>query len=93
MSDDLSEFQKEWRAIVLNNQADLRNDIASLRKDIQEMKGNYVPWSEFSDVKKDVEELKQFKSKFIGIIIAVNAVAAILGWALQTYLYWHNTTH
>jgi len=89
MNEDVNEFQKEWRALMISSLTELKSDISALRKDIAEIKGNFVPWSEFADMRKEVEDLKISKSKFMGIIVGINLAAALIGWGIQTYLYWH----
>jgi hypothetical protein len=85
MSEDVNELQKEWRAIVLAKLTALENNQTELRRDIADMKGNYVTWTEYLTLKKEVEILKEFKTKAVTIIVAANAFAAVLGWALQIY--------
>ena len=90
MNDDINEFQKEWRALIINSLTELKSDISALRKDIAEIKGNFVPWTEFSELRKDMEDLKLSKSKFIGVVVGINLAAALIGWGIQTFLYWHS---
>lgn len=85
MSEDVNELQKEWRAIVLAKLTTLEANQAELRRDIADMKGNYVNWNEYLALKKEVDILKEFKTKAVTLILAANAVVAVIGWALQIY--------
>jgi hypothetical protein len=89
MSEDVNELQKEWRAIVLAKLTSLEQTQSELRRDIADMKGNYVTWTEFLALRAEVDVLREFKAKALGIIIALNSVAALLGWGIQTYLNHH----
>ena len=87
MSEDVNELQKEWRAIVLDKLAKLENNQNDLRKDIAEIKASFAQVADVNNLKIEVDKLKDFKSKAVGIIIALNAVGAFIGWAVQTFVH------
>lgn len=80
MSDDITELQKEWRAIVIAELTSVKNMIENLRNDIVGVKTTVAQAAEVQHLRQKVESLEQFKAKLIGIIIAVTTVVNIVGW-------------
>lgn len=80
----------EWRQIVLNKLASLEAGQLNLAKDIADIKSNFASVSEVNAIKSDIEGLKLYKAKATGIIIALNVVAAVIGWLVQTAISLHH---
>lgn len=68
----------------------IKATITEIKDDIKEIKNDAIPRREFNDFKKDIteltagngreiESLKEFKWKLVGIVIATSFFATILG--------------
>ena len=86
MSEDVNELQKEWRAIVLDKLNKQEENLIELRRDIADLKSNYVPWTEFVALQRELQKLKEFKAKAIGLMIGLNSLVGIIGWSIQAFL-------
>lgn len=85
MGEDVNELQKEWRAIVLDKLNRQETNLTELRKDIAELKIVSAQATEVKALREEVDKLKEFRARFVGIIIAVNAVIAVAGWIVSLY--------
>ncbi len=83
MPEDVSELHKEWRAIIISELSGLKSSVESLRKEIGDVKTTVAQAAEVQNLRIEVDKLKEFKSKIIGITIALNATAAILAWVVS----------
>ena len=84
--DTANQLQTEWRAIILAKLNSLEAGQQAISKDIADMRMQYARQSDVDGLREDVNKLKLWKASVIGICIAVNAVAVIIGWMIQTYI-------
>ena len=87
MSEDVNELQKEWRAIVLNELRELKTTQGDLRKDIAEIKNSFAQNAEVQSLRTEVDKLKDFRAKAMGLTIAFQAVVAAIAWAISFYFH------
>lgn len=84
-NDDVNDLQKEWRAIVIAELASVKASIDSLRTQVGDVKSTVAQAAEVQSLRSEVDKLKEFKSKVIGMTIAINSVAIIIGWIIATF--------
>ena len=88
VDNDLSEYQKEWRAIVLDKLTSLELGQKELRSEMVDMKTTYARQQELEKLKEasraevamlaiKVENLVSFKNKLIGITIGLNGLMLV----------------
>ena len=98
MADELNELQKEWRAIVLEKLSTLATGQSQIQADIVEIKTSFVRQQsldelqrtyqeELDKLKGQIDDLKAFKYKLIGITIGANAVLAVLSFVIEYAMY------
>lgn len=86
MSEDLSQFQQEWRAIVLSKLNSLETGMAKLSSEIVDMKIKTSEIEEIKSLKDKVEKLEAFKYKALGVITAANVLVASIAWVVTEIL-------
>jgi hypothetical protein len=86
--DEINELQKEWRAIVLDKLTSLEDGQKDLKQDIVDIKTTFVKQhaleslreanrNDIEALRNKVDKLEAFKSKFIGVAIAVQILLEI----------------
>lgn len=85
MADDLNDLQKEWRAIVIAELASVKLSIDNLRTQVGEVKNTVAQAAEVQTLRAEVDKLKEFKARVIGMTIAINSIAILIGWIISTY--------
>jgi uncharacterized coiled-coil DUF342 family protein len=85
MSDDINDLQKEWRAIVIAELASVKVSIDGLRTQIADVKSTVAQAAEVQSLRQEVDKLKEFKARVIGMTIAINSIAVLIGWIISTY--------
>lgn len=84
MPEEVSELQKEWRAIVIAELSGLKLSVENLRKEVGDVKTSVAQAAEVQALRMEVDKLKEFKAKIIGITIALNAIGAAVAWFIST---------
>lgn len=84
--DTTRELQAEWRSIVLSKLNGLESGMASLNKDITDIKLNAAKLTDLENLREQVDDLRLWKAKVIGICIGINVIGVGLGWLIQTYV-------
>ena len=83
MSDDISQLQQEWRAIVLKKLDALE---AGQEKITNELTDHRLISPNRVEIEKLVERvgiLEESKTKFTGIMIGINAIILIVAWLIK----------
>lgn len=83
MAEEVSQLQIEWRAIVISELSSLKNSVDNLRKEVGDVKTSVAQAAEVQSLRVEVDKLKEFKAKIIGITIALNAVGAVVAWFIS----------
>lgn len=90
----VNDLQKEWRQNLLLQLRDLQDGQKGLVKSMEdfqkvissqvsEMRESFAQKAEVKDLAKEVESLKAFKNKLIGLIIGSNALVAAVVYFLE----------
>ena len=87
MSEDINELHKEWRAIVLSKLNNLEANQNDIRQDIADVKTSFAQEADLKSLHKEVDKLKEFKSKTIGIIVAANFIIGLIMWYFQNAIH------
>ena len=94
---ELGEFQKEWRAIVLDKLTSVEKSQNEVRADIVDIKTTFVKQqslealretnrADIKELKDKVEILEQFKFKLAGVVISINVLIALAEVASHFYI-------
>ena len=97
MGEDINELHNEWRAIVLNKLNSLETGQLVLHKEISDIKTSFVHNSQLNALQQlhtdqlqalttKVEVIESFKAKVVGMIIAINAIAVLVGWIITSFV-------
>jgi|ERR1017187_3200292 hypothetical protein len=92
--DELSEMQKEWRAIVLDKLTSVELSQRELKTDIVDIKTTFVKQqaletlretnrADIETLRTKVDSLEAFKYKLIGIAISVEVIVGFVVWLLE----------
>lgn len=84
MAEEVSQLQQEWRAIVISELSSLKNSVDNLRKEVGDVKTSVAQAAEVQSLRLEVDKLKEFKAKIIGITIALNAIGAAIAWFISS---------
>ena len=80
------QMQIEWRKLVTDTLARIEAAQKETQKDITDIKLNYASNSVVTPIREDVDTLKVYRAKVAGIIFAINTVAVVVGWILESYI-------
>ena len=89
MSDDISQLQIEWRAIVLKKLDSLEAGQEKISQELNEHRIVAPTNLQVENLNQRIEILEDSKSKFTGIIIGVNAIVLIIAWLVQNAFLKH----
>ena len=84
--DRVQELEREHRLLVLGKLEKLDNNINEIRRDISSITSSCASAIELDNLKTEIDKLKAFKNKAVGILIAVNTAAIFVGWAIETFM-------
>lgn len=91
--EDVTNLQKEWRAIVLDKLSSLETGQNELKRDIVEIKTSFARQNALEDLRvasraeleglrSKIDDLSAFRYKLVGIAIGVNALLSVLGYLI-----------
>jgi hypothetical protein len=88
--DQLNEFQKEYRSLIVAKLDRLEAGQTAIQQTINTITSTCASQSELDALRTDIDALKSFKYKAIGIIIGLNAVFAVIAWLIQSAIFLHH---
>ena len=83
MSDDISQLQQEWRAIVLKKLDALEAGQEKITNELTEHRLISPNRVEIEKLVERVGILEESKTKFTGIMIGINAIILIVAWLVK----------
>ena len=83
MSDDISQLQQEWRAIVLKKLDALEAGQEKITNELTEHRLISPNRVEIEKLVERVGILEESKTKFTGIMIGINAIILIVAWLIK----------
>lgn len=83
MSDDISQLQQEWRAIVLKKLDSLEVGQEKISKELTEHRVTSPTRQDLLFLDERIKILEESKSKFTGIMVGINTVILIIAWLIQ----------
>jgi hypothetical protein len=83
MSDDISQLQQEWRAIVLKKLDALEAGQEKITNELTEHRLVSPSKIEIEKLIERVGILEESKTKFTGIMIGVNAIILVVAWLIK----------
>ena len=83
MSDDISQLQQEWRAIVLKKLDALESGQEKITNELTEHRLISPNRVEIEKLVERVGILEESKTKFTGIMIGINAIILIVAWLIK----------
>jgi len=83
MSDDISQLQQEWRAIVLKKLDALEAGQEKITNELTEHRLISPNRVEIEKLIERVGILEESKTKFTGIMIGVNAIILVVAWLIK----------
>ena len=87
MSEDISELQKEWRAIVLSKLSSLEASLSNVQKDIVDVKLTFAQQKEIDELTTKVDKLEAFKARLMGIDVGLNILGVFIGYVLEHMVF------
>ena len=83
MSDDLSQLQQEWRAIVLKKLDALESGQEKIATELIEHRLDSPSRIDIEKIMDRVIVLEESKARFTGIMIGLNTVILIIVWLVE----------
>lgn len=81
--DELSEMQKEWRAIVLDKLTSVEQTQKEIKAEIVSIQTTFAKQSEINELREKVDKLENFKYKLVGIFLGAQGVIAAIIWFIE----------
>lgn len=79
MADDVAEWQRDWRAIVIKKLDNLEDGQKQIERELSDLKLNYTKDSDFRDLERRVGAVERARAQLVTLLLVLQA-ALVFAW-------------